>query len=133
MSELEVLPACEGYGMGVLPYSPLSGGLLGGVLRKITEGRRASKDVQNEVKEKRDTLEAYEKLCADLGEQPAEVALAWVLSNAVVTSPIIGPRTSEQLDGAVHALELTLDVEIMRRLDELFPGPGGPAPEAYAW
>ncbi len=133
MSELEVLPACEGYGMGVIPYSPLSGGLLGGVLQKISEGRRASKDVQKEIEEKRETLEAYEKLCADLGEQPADVALAWVLENAAVTAPIIGPRTRQQLDGALRALELTLDVEIMRKLDELFPGPGGPAPEAYAW
>lgn len=133
MSELEVLPACEGYGMGVIPYSPLSGGLLGGVLQKISEGRRASKDVQKEIEEKRETLEAYEKLCADLAEQPADVALAWVLENAAVTAPIIGPRTRQQLDGALRALELTLDVEIMRKLDELFPGPGGPAPEAYAW
>jgi aryl-alcohol dehydrogenase-like predicted oxidoreductase len=133
MAELEVLPACEGYGMGVIPYSPLAGGLLGGVLKKISEGRRASADVQEEIEEKRQTLDGYEKLCADLGEQPADVALSWVLSNATVTSPIIGPRTKEQLDATLRALDLTLDVEILRRLDDLFPGPGGPGPEAYAW
>ena len=132
-SELEVLPACQGYGMGVIPWSPLAGGLLGGVLQKIAEGRRASKDVQREIERKRDTLEAYEKLCADLGEQPADVALAWLLANPAVTAPIIGPRTLQQLDGALRALELDLDEATMRRLDQLFPGPGGPAPEAYAW
>jgi aryl-alcohol dehydrogenase-like predicted oxidoreductase len=133
MSELEVLPACRSYGMGVIPWSPLAGGLLGGVLQKIAEGRRAAKDVQREIESKRDTLEAFEKLCADLGEQPADVALAWLLANPVVTAPIIGPRKLDQLDGALRALELELDEGTMRRLDRIFPGPGGPAPEAYAW
>ncbi|MGH2527876.1 MAG: aldo/keto reductase [Actinomycetota bacterium] len=132
-SELEVLPACEGYGMGVIPWSPLAGGLLGGVLQKLSDGRRAAADVQREVEENRDRIEDYEKLCADLGEHPADVALAWILANPVVTAPIIGPRTVEQLDGSLRALELRLDKDIMRRLDRLFPGPGGPAPEAYAW
>jgi aryl-alcohol dehydrogenase-like predicted oxidoreductase len=133
MSELEVLPACESYGMGVLPWSPLAGGLLGGALEKASTGRRASKDVQEEIEQSRDKLEAYEKLCADLGEKPADVALAWLLANPVVTAPIIGPRTMEQLDGALRALEITLDERTMRALDRIFPGPGGPAPEAYAW
>ena len=133
MSELEVLPACESYGMGVLPWSPLAGGLLGGALEKASTGRRASKDVQEEIEQSRDKLEAYEKLCADLGEKPADVALAWLLANPVVTAPIIGPRTVEQLDGALRALEITLDERTMRALDRIFPGPGGPAPEAYAW
>jgi len=132
-SELEVLPACEGYGMGVIPWSPLAGGLLGGVLQKLSEGRRADRDVQREVEEHRDRIEAYEKLCADLGEHPADVALAWILKNPVVTAPIIGPRTVEQLDGSLRSLELKLDKDTMRKLDGLFPGPGGPAPEAYAW
>jgi aryl-alcohol dehydrogenase-like predicted oxidoreductase len=133
MSELEVLPACEAYGMGVLPWSPLAGGLLGGALEKVSTGRRASKDVQEEIEQNRDKLEAYEKLCADLGEKPADVALAWLLANPVVTAPIIGPRTMEQLDGSLRALELRLDERTMRALDRIFPGPGGPAPEAYAW
>jgi len=132
-SELEVLPACEGYGMGVIPWSPLAGGLLGGVLQKLSEGRRAAGDVQREVEENRERIEAYEKLCADIGEHPADVALAWILANPAVTAPIIGPRTVEQLDGSLRALELRLDKNTMRRLDGLFPGPGGPAPEAYAW
>jgi aryl-alcohol dehydrogenase-like predicted oxidoreductase len=133
MSELEVLPVCEAYGMGVLPWSPLAGGLLGGALEKVSTGRRASKDVQEEIEQNRDKLEAYEKLCADLGEKPADVALAWLLANPVVTAPIIGPRTVEQLDGSLRALEIRLDERTMRALDRIFPGPGGPAPEAYAW
>lgn len=132
-SELEVLPACEGYGMGVIPWSPLAGGLLGGVLQKLSEGRRAAADVQKEAEENRERIEAYEKLCADIGEQPADVALAWILTNPAVTAPIIGPRTVEQLDGSLRSLELKLDKDTMRKLDGLFPGPGGPAPEAYAW
>jgi NDP-hexose C3-ketoreductase / dTDP-4-oxo-2-deoxy-alpha-D-pentos-2-ene 2,3-reductase len=132
-SELEVIPACEDYGMGVIPWSPLAGGLLGGMLEKLETGRRASEDVQEELREHRDAIEAYEKLCADLGERPADVALAWVLANPVVTAPILGPRTLEQLEGSMRALELTLDDDTMRRLDEIFPGPGGAAPEAYAW
>jgi aryl-alcohol dehydrogenase-like predicted oxidoreductase len=132
-SELEVLPACEGYGMGVIPWSPLAGGLLGGVIQKAEGGRRASTSVAEKLAENRDAIEAYEKLCADLGENPADVALAWLLANPVVTAPIIGPRTLEQLEGSMRALELTLDERSLKRLDEIFPGPGGPAPEAYAW
>lgn len=133
MSELEVLPACERYGMGVIPWSPLAGGLLAGVLQKIEGGRRASEWVQDDLAKARDRIEAYEKLCGNLGESPADVALAWVLANPAVTAPIIGPRTLEQLDGSLRALELTLDETAMGELDEIFPGPGGPAPEAYAW
>jgi aryl-alcohol dehydrogenase-like predicted oxidoreductase len=133
MSELEVLPAAEGYGMGVIPWSPLAGGLLAGVLGTIEGGRRAGEWVQEDLEKHRAKIEAYEAFCAELGEKPADVALAWVLANPVVTSPIIGPRTLEQLDGPLRALELKLKPEAMERLDEIFPGPGGAAPEAYAW
>ncbi|MEJ7652378.1 MAG: aldo/keto reductase [Chloroflexia bacterium] len=131
--ELEVLPACEEYGLGVIPYSPLGGGMLGGVLQRASEGRRAGEGVEQRVNENRDRLEAYEDCCRDLGEEPANVALAWLLSNPVVTAPIIGPRTREQLDAAIRATEIKLSPETLERLDEIFPGPGGPAPEAYAW
>ncbi len=133
MVELEVLPAAADYGLGVIPWSPLAGGLLGGVLKKITEGRRASERMQEQVEKKRPQLEAYEGLCAELGEEPADVALAWLLKNPVVTAPIIGPRTMEQLDGSLRSLEIVLSDEVLARLDTIFPGPGGPAPEAYAW
>jgi aryl-alcohol dehydrogenase-like predicted oxidoreductase len=131
--ELEVLPACARYGLGVIPWSPLAGGVLGGALQKVQEGRRASRGVQEEIEKHRTALEAYEKLCADLGEQPADVALAWLLANPVVTAPIIGPRNVEQLDRSLRALEIELTRETMRKLDEIFPGPGGSAPEAFAW
>ena len=131
--ELEVLPACEAYGMGVVPWSPLARGVLAGALQRPDRGRRSSEEARRTVERHRSELEAYEKLCADLGEQPANVALAWLLANPVVTAPIVGPRTMEQLDGSLRALEIRLDRKILRRLDELFPGPGGQAPEAYAW
>jgi aryl-alcohol dehydrogenase-like predicted oxidoreductase len=130
-----VLPACEDYGMGVIPWSPLWRGLLAGVLdgggAKGT--RRASSMVQDKLAEYRPQVEAYEKFCAEIGQPPAEVALAWLLANPVVTAPIIGPRIPEQLQGAMRALNLRLDDAAMKRLDEIWPGPGGPAPEAFAW
>jgi aryl-alcohol dehydrogenase-like predicted oxidoreductase len=131
--ELEVIPACSAYGIGVIPWSPLARGLLGGALTPATGGRRADQDVQREVQKYRPTLEAFERLCQDLGERPADVALAWLLHQPAVTSPIIGPRTLEQLNGSMRVIGLTLAKETLTRLDELFPGPGGPAPEAYAW
>jgi aryl-alcohol dehydrogenase-like predicted oxidoreductase len=132
--ELEVLPACERYGVGVIPWSPLGGGLLGGVLAdRAAGGRRGSDRIQGRVEKLRPQLEQWEALCAELGNPPADVALAWLLSNPVVTAPIIGPRTLDQLDTALGALDVELDPKSLARLDEIFPGPGGPAPEAYAW
>ena len=131
--ELEVIPACEEYGIGLIPWSPLARGLLGGALQGAREGRRASEDVQKDIETYRTRLEGYEALCRRLGERPADVALAWLLKQPAVTAPIIGPRTLEQLDGAMRSVKLTLSIETLKNLDDLFPGPGGPAPEAYAW
>jgi len=131
--ELEVLPACRAHGVGVIPWSPLAGGLLGGALQKAKEGRRASERLQKSVERHRAQLETYEGLCRELGESPADVALAWLLANPAVTAPIIGPRTMEQLTGSLRALEITLSAEQLARLDRIWPGPGGEAPEAYAW
>ncbi|MEJ5309678.1 MAG: aldo/keto reductase [Anaerolineae bacterium] len=133
MIELEVIPACADYGLGLIPWSPLAGGLLGGVLKKISEGRRASERMQESIEKHRPQIEAYENLCQEMGENPADVALAWLLHNPVVTAPIIGPRTLEQLNGSMRALEIKLSDETLKKLDEIWPGPGGPAPEAYAW
>jgi len=133
MIELEVIPACQAYGLGLIPWSPLAGGLLGGALQRVTEGRRASQNVQRAVEKYRPQLERYEALCRELGEKPADVALAWLLHQPAVTAPIIGPRTLEQLEGSLRALEIRLSNEVLKRLDEIWPGPGGPAPEAYAW
>ncbi|MGH7214772.1 MAG: aldo/keto reductase [Tepidisphaeraceae bacterium] len=131
--ELEVAPACRAYGVGIIPWSPLAGGLLGGVLKKTEGGRRANERVQKEVNERRPQLEKWEKLCDELGESPANVALAWLLNNPAVTAPIIGPRTMDQLTGALRAVELKLEDATMKNIDEIWPGPGDQAPEAYAW
>jgi aryl-alcohol dehydrogenase-like predicted oxidoreductase len=131
--ELEVIPAARHYGLGVIPWSPLHGGLLGGALRKASEGRRAAEDKQQEIERQRSQLEAYEALCEQIGEQPADVALAWLLHNPVVTATIIGPRTVEQTTGSMQAVNISLSDETLKRLDEIWPGPGGEAPEAYAW
>lgn len=131
--ELEVLPACAAYGLGVLAYSPLAGGLLGGVLGTAAEGRRISEGMRTRVSHLRPQLERWEKLCADIGEPPAEIALAWLLRNPDVNAAIIGPRTLEQFTASLRALVVEVPDEVLRTLDTLFPGPGGPAPEAYAW
>ncbi|HIQ05257.1 MAG TPA: aldo/keto reductase [Anaerolineae bacterium] len=133
MIEMEVIPACREYGLGLIPWSPLGGGLLAGALQKATEGRRADERIQKAVEKHRPQLEAYEALCRKLSEKPADVALAWLLHNPAVTAPIIGPRTLEQLEGSLRALEIELSDDVLARLDEIWPGPGGPAPEAYAW
>jgi aryl-alcohol dehydrogenase-like predicted oxidoreductase len=131
--ELEVIPACRHYGMGLIPWSPLGGGLLAGVLDKASDGRRSSDRMRENVAKRRAQIEAYEALCKKIGEPPAVVGLAWLLHNPVVTAPIIGPRTMEQLESAVRATDLELDEETLGKLDEIFPGPGGEAPKAYAW
>jgi aryl-alcohol dehydrogenase-like predicted oxidoreductase len=131
--ELEVLPAARAYGLGVIPWSPLAGGLLGGALQKAVAGRRSNPDFEKHVAAKRPQLERYEALCARIGEKPADVGLSWLLHNPAVTAPIIGPRTIEQLTGSVRALEIALDGGVLGELDAIFPGPGGEAPKAYAW
>jgi aryl-alcohol dehydrogenase-like predicted oxidoreductase len=132
--ELEVIPTCHAYGLGLIPWSPLAGGALARAGRKdASAGRRAGKWAQDAEARHGVQLEAFGGLCAELGEEPADVALAWLLGNPVVTAPIIGPRTRAQLDGALRALELRLDAAVLGKLDTIFPGPGKPAPEAYAW
>jgi aryl-alcohol dehydrogenase-like predicted oxidoreductase len=131
--ELEVLPACEALGVGVLPWSPLAGGLLGGTLEAAREGRRASERIRTRTEKYRAQLEQYETLCHELGETPANVALAWLLHQPAVTAPILGPRTMAQLTEAARVPDMSLSAEVRDRLDAIWPGPGGAAPEAYAW
>jgi len=85
------------------------------------------------IDKNREKIEAYEKYCQQSGEAPADIALAWLLKNSQVTAPIIGPRTLDQLEGSIRALEIKLGETEMKELDRIFPGPGGEAPEAYAW
>ncbi len=133
MVELEVIPACRHYGMGLIPWSPLGGGLLGGALEKVQAGRRTTDEFKKNLEKARPRIEPYEKLCREIGEKPGIVALAWLLRNPAVTAPIVGPRTVEQLDQAVRATEITLSPEVLEKLEGIFPGPGGEAPKAYAW
>ncbi len=131
--ELEVVPSAVHYGIGVIPWSPLHGGLLGGVIRKEREGhRRTSGRALEALEQHREQIEQYEDLCGELGYEPAEVGLAWLLTRPAVTAPIIGPRTSEQLDSSLASLEVSLDDAALARLDEIFPG-HETAPEDYAW
>lgn len=130
--ELEVIPALRHFGIGLIPWSPIGMGVLGGVLRKLKEGRRATLNLQQQIQKLHPQLEAYETLCAELGESPALVALAWLLHQPAVTSVISGVRTLEQLQENIKALDIQLSVETLAKLDEIWP-PCGEAPQAYAW
>ncbi|SOD70440.1 aryl-alcohol dehydrogenase-like predicted oxidoreductase [Jatrophihabitans sp. GAS493] len=131
--ELEVLPAAQHYGLGVIPWSPLHGGLLGGVLRKERDGSRRNKTrAADALTAHRDQIEQYEAFAEELGHEPGDIALAWLLHQPAVTAPIVGPRTHEQLDAAIRALDVKLDEKALTRLDEIFPG-HRTAPEDYAW
>lgn len=107
--------------------------MLGGAIEKQADGRRTGEHTAKVIEDKRAQLEPYEELCRQIGHPPGEVALAWLLHNPIVTAPIIGPRTIEQLESAVRAASIELDEETLKKLDEIFPGPGGEAPKAYAW
>lgn len=134
LPELEVLPAALELGIGVIPWSPLGGGLLGGgALNPAAGGGRSASTADNLSAAQRAQLEAYAAFCQELGESQANVALAWLLANPAITAPIIGPRTLAQFEDALRAVEIELSAEALTRLDEIFPGPGGAAPEAYAW
>lgn len=129
--ELEVLPAAEHYGMGVIAWSPLAGGKLGGRseegVRRQNSGGGAESDARSAQ------LDRWEAFCAERDLAPGQAALAWLLHRPGVLGPIIGPRTMEQLDSAIAAVDITLSEDDLTTLDQIFPGPGGPAPEAYAW
>ncbi|MFM9446153.1 aldo/keto reductase [Streptomyces acidiscabies] len=134
-AEMEVIPAAEEYGVGVIPWSPLHGGLLGGILKKeVQGGRRASGRAADSIADAsvRAKIQAYEDLLDKHGVDPGETALAWLLTRPGVTGPIVGPRTAGQLESAIRAVELELSEELLAGLDEVFPGPG-PSPEAFAW
>ncbi len=131
--EVEVIPAALANGMGVIPWSPLQGGLLGGVLKKDRDGkRRHAERAAETIEAHRPQIEAYEAFADELGHEPGDIALAWLLDQPAVTAPIVGPRTQAQLDSALSAVSLKLDAATLARLEEIFPGKK-PAPEQYAW
>lgn len=129
--ELEVLPACRAYGVGVIVWSPLAGGLLAGP-RQDGGHRRESESITAARAARAGQLEAFHVLCAELGEAPGVVALAWLLHQPGVTSTIIGPGNLDQLKGVLGVPGIVLDPSTLDRLDHVFP-PCGAAPEAYAW
>ncbi|MDR1118570.1 MAG: aldo/keto reductase [Bifidobacteriaceae bacterium] len=143
--ELELLPAALEEGLGVIPWSPLAGGLLGGHALDGKGGERSSMAAKALSDAVRASLEGFHALAADLGHSPANLALAWTLANPAVTAPIIGPRTVGQLEEALAVPDIKLDAATLAKLDELFPGPGNPAtgadpaaieataPYAYSW
>ncbi|MDF7675497.1 aldo/keto reductase [Neisseriaceae bacterium ESL0693] len=131
--ELEVIPALRYYGIGLIPWSPLASGLLGGVLRQTTAGRRSTPALQQQIQRLRPQLQAWEKLCDDLGKKPSDVALAWLLHQPAVSTVLSGARTAEQIRQNTHALDITLSTETLHAIDAIWPGTGGEAPEAYAW
>lgn len=130
--ELELIPALRHFGIGLIPWSPLGGGLLAGGPKSAAGGRRSDAALQAQVRERANQLEAYGTLCDEIGETPADVALAWLLHQSVVTATIVGPRTTAQLEASQRALSIKLDEDVLARLDRIWPGPGE-APQAYAW
>jgi NDP-hexose C3-ketoreductase / dTDP-4-oxo-2-deoxy-alpha-D-pentos-2-ene 2,3-reductase len=131
--EMDVLPACRDYGLGVIPWSPLASGLLAGRRGKEEAGRRGEEGVSKEMEKYAPQINQFEEFCKEMGEIPANVALAWLLANPVVTAPIVGPRTMEQLTESLRAVEIKFSPEQLQKLDEIWPGPGGESPEAFAW
>jgi NDP-hexose C3-ketoreductase / dTDP-4-oxo-2-deoxy-alpha-D-pentos-2-ene 2,3-reductase len=134
--EAELIPAAQRYGVAVLAWSPLHGGLLSGALRKLADGtavKTAQGRAAGALEANRDAITAYEKLCADLGIDPAETGLAWVLSRPGITAPIVGPRSLEQLDGALRALDHPLSDEVLTELDALFPPVGNAVSGPDTW
>jgi aryl-alcohol dehydrogenase-like predicted oxidoreductase len=131
LPELEVLPAAQALGLGIIPWSPLAGGLLGRNALAGT-GARSARSTER-IEKHRSQLEQFSALCREIGEKEDVIALAWVLSHPAVSAPIIGPRTLDQLQDSLRVPEVTLGEDTLKKLDEIFPGPGKPAPEAYAW
>jgi NDP-hexose 2,3-enoyl reductase len=134
--ELEIIPAARAYGIGVLVWSPLHSGLLGGVVRKTEDGtavKSAQGRAATALDRHRGTVAEYERFCREIDRDPAEAGLSWGLSRPGVTSLIIGPRIPEHIDGALRALDEPLCEPELARLDTLFPpvGRGGPAPDAW--
>ena len=130
--ELEMIPACQYYGVGIIPWSPLEGGLLGGVIKNSGMKRRNTDEIINKLKHNRNQIEKWERFCKSIGEDPANVALAWLIHQAGITSPIIGPRTIQQLKTSMRSLEIKFGNESFKKLDDIFP-PAGQSPQYYAW
>lgn len=139
--ELEVFPAAQDFGIGIIPYMPLGGGLLTGKKTAAAGSRTAQVEKEYDMDMSTNTqLEAFSALCKEIGEPEHVVAIAWVLANPAVTSAIVGPRTVGHLDGLDRAAELQLDPAHITRLNDIFNinsgralKPDASAPAAFAW
>ncbi len=138
--ELEVIPAAREFGIGLIPYMPLAGGLLGGKTKSEPGSRTSVVEAEYRMNvEGNRQLEEFSAVCRKIGEKEPVVAIAWTLANPVTVSAIVGMRSVENLEGVLRAAELTLDAETMHRLDEIFdinhgrPLQRGEAPKAWAW
>lgn len=131
LPELEVLPSAKAHGIGIIPWSPLDSGLLGS--NALNASGKRSRQHQDRIEQQRKQLEEYSELCRELGEREDNVALAWLMANPAVTGPVTGPRTLEQFEQSLRSVDIVLDETVLKRLDEIFPGPGGVTPTAYAW
>lgn len=130
--EREMIPACNYYGVGIITWSPLEGGLLGGVIKNLDQGRRSKNEIITKLRNNREQIENWENFCDELGEEPANIAIAWLLNQPGVTSPIIGSRTIQQLESSQRTLEINFTKESLSKLDTIFP-PAGISPQYYAW
>ena len=130
--EREMIPACQYYGVGIIPWSPLEGGLLGGVLKGLDKVRRNTDAITNKFSKNKNQIERWENFCKEIGEEPANVALAWLIRQTGISSPIIGPRTIQQLNSSIRSLEIKFGNESLEKLDDIFP-PAGQSPQYYAW
>jgi len=128
--EADVLPVCEAYGMGVIPWSPLAGGWLSGKWRKdapAPASTRAERIPQRfdmslpENQRKLDAADALGRLAEEAGMTLVHMAIAFVLQHPAVTAPIVGPRTMEQLESYLGADDVTLDTALLDRIDEIVP------------
>jgi aryl-alcohol dehydrogenase-like predicted oxidoreductase len=128
--EADVLPTCERYGMGVIPWSPLAGGWLSGRWRKGQEAPASSRQARLPHRfdlslpgnqRKLDAADALAQLAEEAGMTLIEMALAFVINHPVVTAAIIGPRTMEQLESQLTAADVKLSADVLDRIDEIVP------------
>jgi len=133
MIELEVIPACRKYVVGIIPWSPLAEGLLAGIINDSAGVRKKTEAVQKKLEIHRKQVEEYESYCKSISKKPEAVAISWLLKNPAISSVIIGPRTVAQVNSLVENLQTTLSDDEVNRIENIWPGPGGEAPEAYAW
>ena len=140
--ETSVLPTCQKYGMGVIPWSPLAGGWLTGRYRhgqEMPKTGRAARMPQRfdlalpENQRKLDLIENLLKVASDAGCSIVHLALAFVISHPAVTSAIIGPRTMEQLVDQLPAVDVRLDDGILDRIDEIVPPGSNVNPADAGW